>query len=379
MPQPIDSARLQPPALVPQRLIPAQVSRLMAASPAEVRRQLEEELPFTSFAACRGAAADGSMVTTVGTLRSLSTDAASRVLASAGLPPAAVQRARSKQIAGDALSTSDIDALAETVGLDAAGVAAVQRLRAEPGFVDLCLDGGTPHRERVDMLLDLHAALLGVARSHSFTPEATSAAFSILWYLHDEAMTRLLSVQDCRKLLVDVLAAHTQQAPPFRMKVLNAAEKSALVAFVEEAYFANYELYRYAFTAEQSVNVTATEAHRAAPAWTEGPWGPAGSGQQEPPTPRPLSEAMEEADWKVFVQRRDARQQVANTAVFAVALCVCAASADVFEKQRQDSGLRKQLREMREGAVGGEMDFVQTLQQRLQQVEDQLPAAARKK
>eukprot|EP01062_Namystynia_karyoxenos_P058990 TRINITY_DN50415_c0_g1_i1.p2 TRINITY_DN50415_c0_g1~~TRINITY_DN50415_c0_g1_i1.p2 ORF type:complete len:414 (+),score=168.84 TRINITY_DN50415_c0_g1_i1:74-1243(+) len=364
--------------LVWRHITPAQLGSVLRAESADERRMLlERHLPLGDLAVASTAYPELMMPDT---LHVLEKEGVATVLRAAGPPlEQAAQAALAKGVDGAALADAALEPLLDTLGVPEgerpAAAAPLRRLRSDPAYLDLLLNGGTEFRERVDILLDLFCSVLGFCRSSGLSPDGTAALISITLQLHDLSMRDRLDELGSRKLLAQMLATHSTQAPPFSVRIFCQEERAAIAEFMGRHYFAHYDMYVYAFTAEQQADVAFAFAHDAAPRWAVD--GAEGSGCQVPPVPRPLREAMDEGEWAAFDRARRRKQELARGAVCALLAASCATAAVLDDQRTEDSGLRRQLKQMRQEAQSSTAAPLAELQRKLRGLEEQLPPSSR--
>eukprot|EP00842_Homolaphlyctis_polyrhiza_P006040 jgi/Hompol1/6437/HPOL_003583-RA len=105
------------------------------------------------------------------------------------------------------------------------------------------------NNEHTAIILDMYYYALGFARDNHFTPEKTSAFFSILKQTHTSVIsTPLICLEKDYSFFKNLLLKHSIHRPPFSESVFTFAEMKLLREYVTHTYFRHYMMYKYAFT-----------------------------------------------------------------------------------------------------------------------------------
>ena len=101
---------------------------------------------------------------------------------------------------------------------------------------------------RQEVLLELYMNALTFARSKGFSVEKTSTFVSIIKRNHEEMAEAFLPPDRSWEFLKSLLERHSVQRPPHSVGIFTLDELKAITQFALTYYYANFKLYRYAFT-----------------------------------------------------------------------------------------------------------------------------------
>ncbi|KAI9207250.1 flagellar C1a complex subunit C1a-32-domain-containing protein [Polychytrium aggregatum] len=103
--------------------------------------------------------------------------------------------------------------------------------------------------ERSGILLDFYYYNLSFARHQKFTPDKTSAFFSIMKQTHNSCTASpFLNLQKDYEAFKGLLLKHSVHRPPYSQKVFSLEDVKIISEYARNTYFRHYLMYKYAFT-----------------------------------------------------------------------------------------------------------------------------------
>ncbi|KAH6583888.1 hypothetical protein BASA61_007797 [Batrachochytrium salamandrivorans] len=103
--------------------------------------------------------------------------------------------------------------------------------------------------EKDEIILDLYYYTLSFSKESDFTPEQTSALFSIIKVTHCEVVsTSQINLEKDFAYFKNLLLAHSIHRPPFSEKIFSFAEFKLVMEHIIQTYFRHYLMYKYVFT-----------------------------------------------------------------------------------------------------------------------------------
>ncbi|KAJ3207118.1 hypothetical protein HDU67_007673 [Dinochytrium kinnereticum] len=103
--------------------------------------------------------------------------------------------------------------------------------------------------ERTGIVLDFYYYTLDFAKEQRFTPNKTSALFSIMKQTHERTISSpFVHMDKDFAFFKDLLLKHSIQRPPFSEKIFSLSELKAITDYALNTYFRHYVMYKYVFT-----------------------------------------------------------------------------------------------------------------------------------
>lgn len=212
------------------------------------------------------------------------------------------------QLATIAEAEKPASALAEVLGLDAAG------------------------SERDNILAELYAGTLAFAKASAFSAEKTSALFSIVKATHVSAVGDRLTLKRSFEQFRSLLLAHSVERPPHSVGVFAAPDVQGVTSWMIKTYYRHYKLYQYVYTKLFSLDIT-----------------PAAPPLEAAPVVPPLSEAQPEAEW-------EEERRVAAEAKAAEEAAAAEAEREAKLKEEYESAIPSEVTDKVQEAVAKELE-----------------------
>eukprot|EP01006_Ploeotia_vitrea_P000488 TRINITY_DN103142_c0_g1_i1.p1 TRINITY_DN103142_c0_g1~~TRINITY_DN103142_c0_g1_i1.p1 ORF type:complete len:296 (-),score=22.02 TRINITY_DN103142_c0_g1_i1:161-1048(-) len=203
-------------------------------------------------------------------------------------------------------------------------------------------------KKKNEILLDYYFHTLRFCREHSFTPEKTSAFFSIMHRTHTESMRARATHEESFKTFQSLIVQHSVHRPPFSTQTFTIADVKAINQYVTETYYRHYKMYLYAFTEQQQVKLTTTYGVDRV---------------ERPKPPPPLAQAIPEEEWLQQERERGKEmegKELVEDPVVQVGEPVSAANVPDGESESGDQGLDQLPLDGSLQGLKGQLEFIRT-------------------
>lgn len=106
------------------------------------------------------------------------------------------------------------------------------------------------------IILDFYYYNLKFCKDQKFTPEKSSALFSILRQLHEKCIASpFIKLEEDYSYFKKLLMQHSVDRPPYSQRIFSFADVTAITGYVTNTYFRHYSMYKYAFTKKPKLDI----------------------------------------------------------------------------------------------------------------------------
>ncbi|KAI8621235.1 flagellar C1a complex subunit C1a-32-domain-containing protein [Chytriomyces sp. MP71] len=113
------------------------------------------------------------------------------------------------------------------------------------------------------ILLDMYYYILAFAKENNYTPEKTSAFFSIMKTTHEKVSSSPFVKFDADfEFFKTLLLKHCISRSPFSEQIFSFNEMKQITEYATNTYFRHYLMYKFAFTKQIKLDFKITNAYR---------------------------------------------------------------------------------------------------------------------
>lgn len=220
--------------------------------------------------------------------------------------------------------------------------------KAARSLIAQCAGSSGLSEERQAIQLDLMTHTLDQAQAWQLSDAKTSALFSIVKHVHQQAVQQRLVIDRSFTQFKDVLLRHSVQRPPFSLGIFNLEEARQITDWMLITYFTHFKLYQYAFTSRITMNVTAYHPSDCV---------------ELPPSLPPLVEAVTDEQHTRNEQEARIQKETADLKAAEEAAAAAIEEQERLLKEAMENAMPDEIQQKVQAALQKEMERLQLIMQ----------------